>query len=119
MDDYGDVIEASGWDLTNFLRNPIALFNHNADFPIGKWEGLNVKGGALRGHLRLAPRGTSRRIDEIRKLIEAGILRAVSVGFRPLESKPRSKSGEHFLRSELVETSLVSIPANPNALVQP
>jgi len=117
-DRYGDVIQAEGWDLDNFKKNPIALFNHNSDFPIGRWEKLSVKSGALRGHLRMAPAGTSPRIDEIRKLIDAGILKAVSVGFRPIESKPRSKSapGENFVRSELVETSLVSVPANPNAL---
>lgn len=118
VDRYGDTISATGWDLNNFKRNPIALFNHDPNFIVGKWENLRVVGDALRGHLRLAPAGTSARIDEIRKLIEAGILRAVSVGFRPIESKPRSKSapGEHFVRSELVETSLVAIPANPNAL---
>ena len=75
----------------------------------------------MRGHLELAPEGTSARIDEIRKLIEAGILRTVSVGFRPLETKPRKSldgmfAGEIFVRQELVETSLVSVPANPNAL---
>jgi len=117
-DRFGDVIEASGWDLKNFARNPIALFNHNTDFPVGRWENLQVKDGALRGRLRLAPMGTSARIDEIRKLVDAGILRAVSVGFLPIESKPRSNSapGSFYVKSELVETSLVSVPANPNAL---
>jgi HK97 family phage major capsid protein len=74
----------------------------------------------LRGHLELAPAGTSERIDEIRKLIEAGILKAVSVGFRPKEhTQLDSKnpfSGLRFTKQELVETSLVSVPANPNAL---
>lgn len=120
-DRMGDVIMAEGWDLANFTKNPIALFNHRSDFPIGRWKNLRTAKGALRGHLEIAPEGTSARIDEIRKLIDAGILRAVSVGFRPLESKPRKSSdggyaGEVFVRSELVETSLVSVPANPNAL---
>src|SRR4051794_6182267 len=81
-DRYGDTISASGWSLENFNKNPIALFNHNADFPIGRWENLKAVGGALRGRLRMAPAGTSPRIDEIRRLIEADILKAVSVGFR-------------------------------------
>jgi HK97 family phage prohead protease/HK97 family phage major capsid protein len=117
-DRYGDVISADGWTLDNFKKNPIALFGHNSSFPIGNWQGLHVKDGALRGHLQLAPAGTSERIDEIRKLVEAGILRAVSVGFVPTESRARSKTepGELYLKQELVETSLVSIPANPNAL---
>jgi HK97 family phage prohead protease/HK97 family phage major capsid protein len=113
-----DVIMADAWDLASFQKNPIALFNHNSNAPIGKWTRTRVVDKQLRGHLELAPAGTSDRIDEIRKLIDAGILRAVSVGFRPKESKPRPESdyGVFFTKAELVETSLVSVPANPNAL---
>jgi HK97 family phage prohead protease len=108
-----DVIMSDGWDLGSFQRNPIALFNHKSDMPIGKWAKVRVVDKQLRGHLELAPAGTSDRIDEIRKLIDAGILRAVSVGFRPKESKPRPESdyGMFFTKAELVETSLVSVPA--------
>jgi hypothetical protein len=78
----------------------------------------DIADGPRRAIGGLAPYGTSARIDEIRKLIEAGILRAVSVGFRPLETRPRSESqfGSFYTKAELVETSLVSVPANPNAL---
>ena len=118
-DRMGDIIDAGGWDLKNFSKNPVALFNHNANFPIGKWHNLRVEKGELRGDLRLAPEGTSPRIDEIRRLVEADILRAVSVGFLPRKYEPISKgsdSGMRFTAAELIETSLVSIPANPNAL---
>lgn len=117
-DRMGDVIDADGWDLANFNKNPVALFNHRSDFPIGKWNNLRVANGKLRGHLQLAPEGTSDRIDEIRRLVDADILRAVSVGFMPIKSEPLTKDshGTRFLNSELVETSLVAIPANPNAL---
>jgi HK97 family phage prohead protease len=121
-DRYGDVIMADGWTLDNFKKNPIALFGHSSSFPIGTWKGLHVKDGALRGNLQLAPAGTSERIDEIRKLVEAGILRAVSVGFVPIEKKTIDERADgmfgpfKYLKQELVETSLVSIPANPNAL---
>src|SRR5882724_2212515 len=117
-DRYGDIIIADGWELTNFNKNPIALFGHRSDFPIGKWNNLQVKDGALRGFLEFAPKGTSDRIDEVRALVEADILRAVSVGFRPIESKPISNDsyGEIYMKQELVETSVVAVPANPNAL---
>lgn len=119
-DRMGDVIEAEGWDLTDFKNNPVALFNHNPNFPIGKWANLRIADGRLRGHLQLAPEGTSDRIDEIRRLVDADILRAVSVGFLPMKSEPlkkdKSSNGMRFLQSKLVETSLVAIPANPNAL---
>ena len=114
-----DVIMSDGWDLKNFKKNPVALFQHKSDFVIGNWRDLRVENKSLRGHLELAPAGTSDRIDEIRKLVEHGILRAVSVGFRPIETKPRAESkagGLFFTGAELVETSLVSVPANPNAL---
>lgn len=114
-----DVIMADAWDLASFQKNPIALFNHNSNAPIGKWANVRVVDKQLRGHLELAPAGTSDRIDEIGKLIDAGILRAVSVGFRPKESRPRPESnygGLFFTKAELVETSLCSVGANPNAL---
>jgi HK97 family phage prohead protease len=113
-----DIILSDGWDLTNFQKNPIALFGHRSDFPIGKWKNLRVEAKQLRGELELAPKGTSDRIDEIRALIENDILRAVSVGFKPIETRPRPETdyGVFYVRSELVETSLVSVPANPNAL---
>jgi HK97 family phage prohead protease/HK97 family phage major capsid protein len=119
-DRMGDIIEASGWDFDSFKKNPIALFNHRSDFPIGKWNNIRIAGKELRGHLEIAPKGTSERIDEIRKLIDAGILKAVSVGFRPIDYEPLDKknpfSGLKFTKQELIETSLVSVPANPNAL---
>jgi HK97 family phage prohead protease/HK97 family phage major capsid protein len=113
-----DVILSDGWDLSNFKKNPIALFGHRSDFPIGKWKNLRVEGKQLRGHLELAEKGTSPRINEIISLVEQGILKTVSVGFKPIETRPRKESdfGCFYVRSELVETSLVSVPANPNAL---
>lgn len=113
-----DIILSDGWDLENFEKNPIALFGHSSAFPIGKWKNVEVKNKQLRGELELAPKGTSPRIDEIINLIEAGILRAVSVGFRPTETKPRPENdGYFYVKQRLIETSLVSVPANPNALL--
>ena len=116
-DRVGDVIKADGWNLRNFQRNPIALFNHNSSFPIGFWKNVRTEGKALLGDLTLAAEGTSDRIDEIRRLVDQGILRAVSVGFVPIKTEPLDKgNGIRFLQQELVETSLVSVPANPAAV---
>lgn len=116
-DRYDDIIEATSWDLKNFSKNPIALFAHDSRFPIGKWRNLGVRNKQLRGFLELAPLGTSDRIDEIRRLAEANILRAVSVGFHAKESRRRENSdGRIFTKCELVETSLCAVGANPNAL---
>jgi HK97 family phage prohead protease/HK97 family phage major capsid protein len=120
VDRYGDSIVASGWDLTSFKKNPIALFAHSHDYPIGTWTNLRVEGEKLIGKLKLAERGTSARIDELIGLVEQGILRAVSVGFMPKKSEPMNPdkpyAGQKYLKQELLETSLVSVPANPSAL---
>jgi HK97 family phage prohead protease len=117
VDRYGDSIDPNGWDIRNFLRNPIALFGHQGGFPIGTWKNVQVKDGALCGRLMMAAKGTSPRIDELRALLDAGILKSVSVGFSPIESEPLVKSGgTRYIKSELIEVSLVSVPANPNAV---
>lgn len=120
IDRYGDIVEPKGWDLSWFVKNPIALFGHNASFPIGTWSNVRVEGGKLMAKLNLAARGTSARIDELIGLVEQGVLRAVSVGFIPRKSAPmdpdKPYNGTRFLEQELLETSLVSVPANPAAL---
>lgn len=120
IDSYGDMIEPSGWDLRNFKKNPIALFSHASSSPIGIWEDVRVEGGKLLGRLKLAARGTSSRIDELISLVEQGILRAVSVGFVPVKSEPldpaRPYGPQRYIKQELRECSLVSVPANPAAL---
>lgn len=117
-DRYDDIILTSGWELENFKRNPIALFSHAGSFPIGTWKDVRVEDNALRGTLTLAPKGSSARIDEIRALVDADVLKAVSVGFTPLASEQRKGDtfGRLYTRQDLVECSLCSVPANPNAL---
>lgn len=121
VDRYGDIIEASGWVLNHFKKNPIALFGHSSSFPIGTWSDVKIKGKQLIGTLKLAARGTSARIDELISLAEQGVLRAVSVGFRPIKSEPldpeKPYAGQRYLKQELLECSLVSVPANPAAIV--
>lgn len=116
VDRMGDVIEPRGWDLSNFARNPQALFGHDAGMPIGEWENVRVEGGELLGDLVFGPSGVCPVTDKMRAFVQAGMMRAVSVGFQPLEAEPMNSGGMRFKRSELVECSLVSIPANPNAL---
>jgi len=116
VDRMGDVIEPDGWQLDRFRANPIALFGHNPGFPIGKWRDVGVRKGQLTGSLELMD-PVSDRLREIHAAVKAGVLRAVSVGFHSDKAEPLGKSGGlRFTEAELVECSLVSVPANPNAL---
>src|SRR5262245_52037029 len=60
-DRFGDIVEVEGWQFANFSKNPVALFNHRADFPIGTWSAIRIGEKALRGNLILAPKGISER----------------------------------------------------------
>ena len=120
-DRMGDIIEASGWDLKQFKKNPIALWQHDHDRPIGTWHNVRVEGKQLIGELKLA--GT-KLAQMARQLIQEGVLKAVSVGFIPkeYESKdpeddPYGLKGYIIRKAELLETSLVSVPAHPSALL--
>lgn len=122
VDSVGDIIDAKGWDLSRFkgaISNPIALFNHNHNEPIGVWENVKIDGTRLIGQLRLALEGTSETVDKVRRLIAQGMLVAVSVGFRPLKWEPIENSregGYRYQRQQLLECSVVSVPANPSAI---
>jgi HK97 family phage major capsid protein/HK97 family phage prohead protease len=121
VDRVGDVIEQN-WELSAFKKNPIALFNHGRDHVIGSWAGVRVDGNRLLGKLQLAAEGTSELVDTVRRLVAQNILRATSVGFMPLKTEKLTNDASEFwgpfryLKSELLEASLVSVPANSNAI---
>lgn len=122
-DSVGDIIMASGWDLSRFKHNPIALYGHDQhDLPIGKWEKVRVEGKKLIGKLRLVREGISERSDALRKLVIEGYLNAVSVGFIPIKSEPLDEADglwgpRRYLKQQLLECSVVAVPANPSATI--
>jgi hypothetical protein len=125
IDRYGDVIETEGWNLEPFRRNPIFLFSHDYGEPLGQVADVRVDGKRLLARVKFAAAGLSERIDEIWRLASAGILRAVSVGFTInslddiesiLDDHGEWTGGFRFKKPELLELSLVSVPANAHAL---
>lgn len=123
VDRYGDIIAADGWDLRAFKKNPIALWQHNASQPIGNWQDVRVEDDRLIARLVMVKPGISSIADMLRGMVEERVIRAVSVGFRPtgkaepiLDSKGQPTGGLRFTKQELMEISLVSVPANPEAL---
>ena len=87
---------------------------------VGSWANVQVKDGRLVGRFVPAEAGTSELADSVRKLVDQNILRATSVGFEPIESEPIDKdkpyAGQRFIKSTLLECSIVSVPANANAV---
>jgi HK97 family phage prohead protease len=121
-DSYGDIVRAEGWDLKRYKRNPIILYNHKSDVPVGYSPKTYVEGKQLKCIVQLADEGTSDFIDTLYKLMKQRIVRAMSVGFRAtadvavMYDKDKNFLGLEFNGQELLENSIVTIPANPNAL---
>jgi HK97 family phage prohead protease len=116
QDRMGDVIRQDGWDLKAYKNNPVVLFGHNHDQPIGRAHNVRVHDGALKADFEFAPEGVNPFAAQVGRMVEAGFLKAVSVGFRPLEYKPMKSGGLEFIKSELLEISVVSVPANSEAV---
>jgi HK97 family phage prohead protease len=113
-----DRIEQRGWSYDNFLKNPICLWAHDysGTLPIGKVVYIGIMGGALVVDIEFA---THPFAEEVFQLVKAGFLNAVSVGFRPITSTPNYETGgTDFQEQELLEVSIVPVPANPAALIQ-
>lgn len=122
FDRQGDIVVVSQMavKLANFLKNPIALWMHKHDKPVGIWENIRISGKQLLADLRLAEKGTSDEVDLMHGLISADILKAVSIGFSAISYESIYENDQHkgwkFTEWELLEASIVSIPANPQAL---
>jgi HK97 family phage prohead protease len=122
VDRMGDVVEASGWQLDRIKSPPPVLFNHNRDQIVGSWINIRQVGNQLIGRIAWADFSNWPQGRYIRDLVRGGFLRTVSVGFAPVERQPLTKDASkeygpwRFTKSELLECSLVAIPANPNAM---
>jgi HK97 family phage prohead protease len=57
------------------------------------------------------------RVDDAWQSIKHGLLAAVSIGFRVLESEPLRGGGLRFRSVEVLELSLVPVPAQPDAVI--
>ena len=110
-----DVIEAEAWTkggLQNFEKNPIILFNHNYDKPIGRATGLKVTENGLELKAKISKSAP----DHVAQLVKEGILGAFSVGFRVKDADYLTETdGLKIKDAELFEVSVVSVPCNQAA----
>lgn len=115
-----DTISAAGWKLDNFRKNPVVLFAHNSRaLPIGRDEGLAIEADAIVGTPRFCDGDMNPLGPMVERMLRAGFLNAASVGFLPLKWQINEEErGYDFIEQELLEYSIVPVPANPGALVQ-
>jgi HK97 family phage major capsid protein/HK97 family phage prohead protease len=97
--------------LGRFNDGANVLFNHDMDDVVGVVEKAWIEDKRLLADIRIA---RTARGDEIAGLIEDGILRNVSVGYRIHELLQKPKTEEFRAVSwEPYELSIVTVPADP------
>jgi HK97 family phage prohead protease len=107
-----DTIEFSAYDAATKIDKLIALFNHDADKPVGYWTNLKREADTLTGHIKFASTNLGRMLKQ---LIDDGVPMGASIGFRGKGTQNKA-GGIHFSEIELLETSIVSTPAHPRAM---
>ena len=130
-DSYGTVLPVSEWSLERYNNNGIVGYAHNLygsydadpDYVIGRGRAY-VKGAELLVDIEFEPEGTNEIADKVWRKLQFGSLNGVSVGFSAQgahwgegeEAEDGSKPTLYYTGLELLEVSVVTIPANPNAV---
>lgn len=138
-----DIIEVSGWDIKDYVKNPVFLWMHDYTLPpLGRSVNTFVdrqnkklimdiqfiNPEKMVEHSSLSVEDAHDFIkfaDMIYHMYLSGALNAVSVGFMPMEYEKREDlqstsmyGGFRIKKASLLELSSVTVPANPGALVQ-
>lgn len=127
-DRQGDIIVQEGWRTADFMNNPVILWGHNYyETPIGKAKEIKLSPEGLSALVQFVPESIDPFAAKVEKLVANGFLKTVSVGFMvykreplnadDLKMRPEMKWGER-LYGDLLEISIVPVPANPEALMQ-
>ena len=109
MDRQGESLSIDSWDLTNFMKAPRLLVNHeyNVQSIVGAVKNIRKEGKQI--IFEPIFHGITELAKNSEKMVREGWLNTVSVGYIP--------TGEgDSQRNELLEVSLVAVPANPSAL---
>jgi HK97 family phage prohead protease len=92
------------------------LWQHDPTSPIGVWEVCVEDETGLWLEKRLLP--SVRQAAEAITLIEAGAIHGLSIGYRIIRHrKDQFSDVRHLLEIDLVEVSIVSLPANAQARI--
>ena len=124
-------IDPKAWQLENFMKNPVILFNHGLDpvfggTPIGKAIAVEPRDDGLFIKVRMS-NSKSPLISMVRDLVDEKILRTFSVGFDPKDEEIVDEGGDdegdkkqiRLIKSaELFEVSVVGIPMNQDSVFE-
>jgi len=112
------VIKVSGWHFDNYNKNPVVLFGHNyRALPVAVGSSPTMEGAKVLSNADFAASRVDVFAETVRQYVKAKVLRASSVGFDPLKwMYNEERHGYDFVEHELLEWSIVPVPANAEAL---
>ena len=141
IDRDGDVTNSKGWQLDNFIKNPVIGYQHQVvshglciapdpDDILGVGKNLRIGDkGELLVDITFEDKETNPKAEKIFRKVLNGTLSAVSVGFIPvadketgeysrkgLVEKGENPDANYLYGQELLEISIVNVPANPDAV---
>jgi HK97 family phage prohead protease len=120
VDRVGDIIDPLGVKFTN----PMAfLWQHDHQKPVGTCEfGTATAAGIpfmakITDPASVESASLKDRLQEAWDSLKTGLVRAVSIGFRPIEYAFMDAGGIRYIETEVFELSAVTIPANADAII--
>lgn len=127
-DSYGTVLPVDKWSLDRYAKNGVVGYQHDlyhSDDPdnvIGRGEAF-VDGEALIIRIYFEPADINEKADKIYRKVLFGSLNSVSVGFTRtapghwgVEADGEDPDLYYYNGQELLEVSVVNIPANSDAV---
>lgn len=130
VDRDGEVVVPGGMNSRDYERNPVLLYEHDVKQPIGKMLSMKRMERGIEAEFALAPRPDNHVgewfPDTVASLLDFGALNTMSIGFLGIESRPASKADHEkygqgvrrvYGKWKLLEVSVVSVPANQDAIV--
>jgi HK97 family phage prohead protease len=128
VDSYNSTLNPNGWKRDDFLANPVVLFGHDqSSLPVAQDIANFVdENERLIGTARFTTADLYSFGNTVGRMVRAGFLRTASVGFDPLayvEAEDRAEDDDQFTpvdftEQQLLEWSVVPVPANADCLVQ-
>jgi HK97 family phage prohead protease len=118
-DRMGEIVDQKSWNFNNYMLNPILLWGHDPSQPenvLGSTTELSYdeKEDATFATVKF-DRDINTKADLIFNQVARGTLRTVSVGMI-VHSEDSEKDQTILKDCELLEISIVPIPANPRAI---
>ena len=116
-DRVGDVVTAQAWakGVENYRRNPVLLYQHKHENPIGRVDKITVDKKGI--FVEASVSDAAEQNHGVQTLIKDGALKSFSVGFRVKDGKYNREDDSMMITDvELLEISVVSVPCNQDSL---